>query len=95
MMEYIRGTTPARWTNARWIFVFDLALLFSYETVVAASYKAKHIRQKNHWGPTTGRHIKEFGAWSYVVIEDQQEFHEEVRRMLLQAASDAITKDMR
>jgi hypothetical protein len=92
--EYIRANAPMRNTNARWVFVFGLGLLFSYQTVVAASYKTRHIRQKNHWGPTTGRHMKEYGVWDYHVIEDEQEFHDEVRRMLMQAASDDLTKRM-
>lgn len=46
-------------------------VLFSYETPVAADLPGyKHIRRKNVWGNTTGKHITEFGAKEYDTVSD-------------------------
>jgi hypothetical protein len=49
-------------TPATVVRVFGVDVLFSYTTAVACNVPGKAaFRMKNYWGPTTGRHLSEWG----------------------------------
>ena len=90
-----------RSTESYWIRVASVALLVSYETIVAASTYANtgriRIKQKNHWGPTTGRHMREAlldVSDSYIVVEDPTEFVERVNDMIYQSLAQQVATRM-
>lgn len=84
VVQFAKATD--RQTEAYWVRVFGVALLVSYETIVAAHYYETRIVQKNHWGPTTGRHIKEcISVGLYVTIDNQHDFTQAVDKMILEA----------
>lgn len=74
-------------TQSHWVNVAGVRVLFSYETPVAFSYGPVHVRIKNHWGPTTGRHMKEAYVSDYTIIDD-----EEFEKQLAISVWDAATK---
>lgn len=92
MISAVNVEWPQRNTRLLILRVFDMKLVVSYDTVVAAQFHGKAIRRKNIWGPTTGRHMTEWGVRSYDEIEDPEEFNAEVRTMLFMAASEELTK---
>lgn len=61
-------------TPAHWLRIGNVSILFSYATAVAlrtfAGENSIAVRKANHWGPTTGRHIKDAGCADYDVVED-------------------------
>jgi hypothetical protein len=78
-----RATIRATPLNS--IQVFDVWMLVSYETIVAFRFGSQKARIVNSWGPTTGRHLKEGGAYDWPQYEV-----EEFNRML----NDAVYKSM-
>lgn len=65
-----------RKTKCFWLTVFDIEILISYETPVAFRTRSgvARFRQKNHWGPTTGRHMKETNVYDWPVIAESADF---------------------
>ncbi len=50
-------------------------LYWSYETCVAyrgPATPAIGMRLANHWGPTTGRHLREMGVYDLPIVSEQQ-----------------------
>lgn len=47
------------------ISIGDYFFLISYDTVVAARGNGNCARRTNHWGPTTGRHMKDHGVYNW------------------------------
>ena len=89
MIKFSKAT--GRNTPVYDLHIGRLAVLISYETVVAASYRGKHYRLANHWGPTTGRHVKEGGVHHYEIIEDDA-FEQFLKESLGQAVLDGVTE---
>lgn len=73
-MSYVKGVRPDRNTKRYEARIGRLVLHFSYGTCVGVVYHPLGIlaRVKNHWGPTTGRHMNEAGmrAWPEVSLEE-------------------------
>lgn len=80
-------------TPAKWLTVFRVTMLVSYNTVVAAEFKGRHIRRDNTWGPTTGRHMNEAGVKGYDVLSDE-EFHEALRSMLIESMAENVGEEL-
>jgi hypothetical protein len=63
--------------------------LISYETIVAVRCMEGHYKLKNIWGPTTGRHINEYGGRDWPVIS-HEEMHGFVNRAIVETAGDLV-----
>ena len=70
----VEGRPPHRNTKSYEVFIGGLNLVFSYSTCVAMYYHPLGLcgRLDNRWGPTTGRHLKEMGAWVFPVVESHE-----------------------
>jgi hypothetical protein len=84
---------PTRNTKQMSMCINNVHLWYSYETLMAASGAIDgqwlSIRRENHWGPTTGRHLKESSVSGYAIMPDE-EFDSLVVQMLAEGAKDAI-----
>ena len=59
-IERSRRNTPACA-----ISIGSHTFVISYSTVIAYHGPLGRVRSTNHWGPTTGRHMTEFGVRDY------------------------------
>lgn len=75
-----------RQTESYWVTVFGVDILISYRTPVAFSGHYDRLRIKNHWGPTTGRHIREADADGWETV-GEPEFTRRLRAAIARGAS--------
>lgn len=68
-------------TQAHWVSIGYVDILFSYETAIALNAPGIRCRKENHWGPTTGRHFKDAYAHDYPIVSDE-EFEQRVQQAL-------------
>jgi hypothetical protein len=84
---------PTRNTKLMSIRINNVHLWYSYETLMAASGTTDgqwlSIRRENHWGPTTGRHLKESSVGGYRILPDE-EFESLAMQMLVEGAKHEI-----
>ena len=73
-------------TQIRVVGVGNYSFLFSYDTAVAVRTPTASYRLHNHWGPTTGRHIKLWNADKYTVISADEMYAIMVQAILDTAA---------
>ncbi len=58
--------------TSREVYIGNLTLLFSYETLVGFAVPGiGHIKSKNVWGNTTGKHLN---GWAAKYVLDREEF---------------------
>lgn len=88
----IQGYLPTRNTKSYSLNIDDVNLFFSYETLIAASYQDKRARVHNHWGPATGRHMKEMEVahWPIMSSEELEEFAKQL--LYTQAMNCVVSK---
>lgn len=61
-MSIIEFKAPTRNTKAHVVSVCGVQVYFSYETPVGCNPpNAPSFQRENIWGPTTGRHLNEWG----------------------------------
>lgn len=61
-MAIIEFAAPSRATKAHIVSVCGVDIFFSYSTPVGCSPPdAPSFQRENVWGPTTGRHLNEWG----------------------------------
>lgn len=61
-MSIIEFRPPARNTKAHVVNIFGVYVYFSYATPVACNPpNGPSFQRENIWGPTTGRHLNEWG----------------------------------
>lgn len=76
------------------VYVFGVSILVSYETPVAFEWKGGRARRVNVWGPTTGKHIKEGGAYDWPKL-DKDEFNRELNAAVCQSMADRIAQELK
>lgn len=74
----------SRNTQAGWVAVAGVDILFSYETPVAFAHDKGGLRRDNIWGPTTGRHMTEAQVKHYRAASEE-EFNCELNRVISEA----------
>lgn len=52
------------------IAIGDTVFYYSYSTIVALHRQEYKVRRRNHWGPTTGKHMKHLGCYDFKEISD-------------------------
>jgi len=67
------------------IYIGEATFYFSYSTIIALAHKSYKIRRENHWGPTTGKHMRHLGCDDFKVVSD-----EGFETMNIQILKDAI-----
>lgn len=77
-------------TKAHTLHIGNHALHFSYETCVAYEGPLGRARIENHWGPTTGRHMRQLGVKDFPVVSDD-EFETRTIALILNASHSAWT----
>jgi hypothetical protein len=84
---------PSRNTPATVVRVFGVDILFSYTTAVGCSVPGKAaFRLKNYWGPTTGRHLKEWGYMTPGVEElTDAEFEQRLTDAIYERIAELVT----
>ena len=72
MIKFRRETN--RRTEAYSIDIGYNRLYISYEAIVAFTDSAMNssCRIENHWGPTTGRHMREMGVHDFPIVSDEE-----------------------
>jgi len=87
-MNLLRIERPTRNTKAVLVKAFGAEVLFSYDTPVAVrTPDGKKFRRPNCWGPTTGRHLNEWG-FQYAPEVDDEEFIKALNEALFSAVAD-------
>lgn len=69
-MEVSIRPGTSRNTRATIVQIGQHAFYFSYRTCVAYRGPRGCARIENHWGPTTGRHLREMGVYDWQVLTD-------------------------
>lgn len=72
------------------VSVFGVSMLFSYQTCMGFYSPEGKVRRRNHWGPTTGRHLRETG-WGGVKELEDDEFDALLDDTILKAALVRLT----
>ena len=65
----IRHDTLKRNTKAYTTEIGPVTLYFSYQTLIGVDTGTQKARVENRWGPTTGRHINEFGLHDALTLD--------------------------
>lgn len=78
-----------RRTESYELYIGHYAFLISYETIVAVRCMEGHYKLQNVWGPTTGRHINEYGGrdWPVITLEEMQGY---VKRAIVETAGELV-----
>jgi hypothetical protein len=92
LVRFRKGTD--RNTQCYELYIADVRLIISYQTVIAARYGGEMIRRHNDWGPTTGRHMRETYVRDYLEIDDEDTFNARVNDMILRSIADRVTLRM-
>lgn len=58
-------------TKAYETVIGPVTLYFSYNTLIGVHTGTQFARRENHWGPTTGRHINEFGLRDAMIMSER------------------------
>ncbi len=61
----------ARNTKAYTTEIGPVTLYFSYSTLIGVDTGTQSARRENQWGPTTGRHMNEFGLRDAHVMSER------------------------
>lgn len=84
----------SRATPLNKVHVFGVSIIISYETPVAFRWKGGHARRVNTWGPTTGRHLKEAGAYDWPELEED-EFNKKMNDAIYKSMADRIAQELK
>lgn len=76
------------------VHVFGVSILISYETPVAFEWKGGHARRVNTWGPTTGRHLKDAGAYNWPQLEED-DFNKHLNDAIFKSMADRIAMELK
>jgi len=92
-MSIIEFKSPERNTKAHRICVCDVYIYFSYDTAVACNPPyAPSFQRENVWGPTTGRHLNEWGFNRPGIAKlDEDEFERRLTLAIFNAMADRIS----
>jgi len=86
-----RATSRA--TPLNWVQVFDVWMLISYETAVAFHHNQQYARRINTWGPTTGRHLKDGGAYDWPQYEEK-EFNRRLNAAIYKSMASQVAEEL-
>jgi hypothetical protein len=84
----------SRATPLNRVHVFGVRILISYNTPVAFEWKGGRARRVNTWGPTTGRHLKEAGAYFWLELEED-EFNKKMNDAVFKSMADRIAQELK
>ena len=76
-------------TQAHAVMIEGVRLCFSYETLVGVMSRGHLAKRENIWGPTTGRHMSEFGLGDHVVTLEPDELETFARTEIHRATMEA------
>lgn len=74
MSKWVEGHHPNRNTKRYHVQLGSLDLFFSYDTLIGMAYGPLelHARRENIWGPTTGRHIREYCIHGWPEVSEDE-----------------------
>ncbi len=81
-------------TRVHWVKVFDVDVLFSYDTAIAFSADGVQRRRHNDWGPTTGRHMNDASVRDWTEVEDEKLFESMIDKAILQSLSNRVAREL-
>lgn len=87
---YIEKVAHNSRTDAHWVHVLGVHVLFSYETPVAFATLGEQLRRNNDWGATTGKHMNLAGVRQYPVEEDASKFNDRLTAAIEKAAMESF-----
>jgi hypothetical protein len=93
-MSVIGISRSGRNTPANTVHLFGVRVHFSYDTPVACRAPGKpSFRRKNVWGPTTGRHLSEWGfGGDWVEHLDEEEFNRRLDQTIFEAIANHMAE---
>ena len=78
-----------RRTQAHAVMIGGVRLCFSYKTLVGVMSRGHVAKRGNIWGPTTGRHMREFGLGDHAVTLEPDELERYARQEIHRATMEA------